>query len=528
MARLGRAIARRSNTQQLPVLDLSGSVTATLILSASSTGTHDSTAAVSAPMVLSASVVAGRVLSGSVTATLILSASAVGSVVHIGTATMRLSASVAGTIHNGVAASSAPLLLTASLDGDRHDTGNVAVTAVLRLLTAPTASSTRSAPTVTAAALRLSATIVAFRITVPVAAVVAKAQITVPYELVAVARIPQTSGPPTLLQIDPIDWTGLSFVDELSRPQQLTAGAKVSTLTEPLLQRLRNLAELATEIWLYRNGKLIFAGPLLGWQVQGEAITLQAQGLLAYLKMMVVQADQVFNNVDQFTIAATLINQWQALDYGNFGIDTSNLPVSGVVRDATYLAKELHNVGQRVEELGKRDNGFDLTIEPATRRLRMAYPIQGQDRSVGEDAVVFDARNVTSPNIICSSAPGDVASEAIGTGTGDTALISTMSNLTRRAQYGRSAVTQTFDGVKEQSTLDAHVQGLLNVRNEALLIPGPDTRVTPDSDLSAYDVGDTVSYQLHSQLGLGGAFRLRRRQVTVSKTGQESVTLAFV
>ncbi len=52
--------------------------------------------------------------------------------------------------------------------------------------------------------------------------------------------------------------------------------------------------------------------------------------------------------------------------------------------------------------------------------------------------------------------------------------------------------------------------------------------VTPDSDLGAYDVGDTVSYQLNVQLGVTGAFRVGRRSVTVSRTGQENVSLQFV
>jgi hypothetical protein len=150
------------------------------------------------------------------------------------------------------------------------------------------------------------------------------------------------------------------------------------------------------------------------------------------------------------------------------------------------------------------------------------------DRSTGEDAIVFDERNVISPNVVCSAAPGDVASEGFGIGTGDTTLYSTESNLALRAQYGRSAVTATFDGVTEQATLDAHVQGLIDARGEALLIPGPDVRVTPDSDIGSYDVGDTVSYTLHSLLSVAGGFRLRKRMVTVSPTGQETVSVGFV
>lgn len=524
---LGLAIMTLSASTAGTVHTSGSARTAPMTLGASTTAVHTSGSARTAAMALAATQTGGKAQAGARTAAMTLAASetALKQANGARTAAMVLSATRAA-LKQAVGARTAAMALAASLSGTIH-TGGSTRTAAMLLSAATTA--TRANGSARTAAMLLSASSTGTRIVVEVTggALTARAQITVPYELVCVQRIPQTSGPPSFEEVDPIDWTGLSYVDELSKPQQLNAGAKISNLTEPVLQRLRNLAELATELWLYRNGKLIFAGPLLGWQIQGESLTFQAQGLLAYLKMMIVTSDEVFAQADQFTIATTLIDQWQALDYGNFGIDTTGVGTSGVLRDATYLQKELHPVGQRVEELGARENGFDVSIDPATRKLQLAYPLQGLDRSTGEDAIVFDARNVTSPNIVCSAAPGDVASEAFGTGTGDSTVYSVESNLVRRAQYGRTAVAATFDGVSEQATLDAHVQGMLNVRNEALLIPGPDVRVTTDSDLSSYDVGDTVSYQLHSQLSVGGAFRLRKRTVTVSNTGQESVSVGF-
>lgn len=353
----------------------------------------------------------------------------------------------------------------------------------------------------------------------------------VQYELVCVARVPQTNTPPLLLEVDPIDWTGLSLTDELSKPQKLDASCQVSKLTEPIIQRLRNLSELATELWLYRNGKQVFAGPLYGWSVSGETLTLNSLGLLSYLRLMVIADDMVFNQVDQNFMVRDMIDQWQELEYGHFGIHTDDIAASGQLRDGTYLQKELHNVGQRVEDLGKRNNGFDITVDPASRKVQLWTPQQGIDRSTGEDAIVFDVRNVTSTNVLCSAAPGDVASEAFGTGSAsgsDSAVYSVRSNLELRAQYGRSAVAATFEGVSEQSTCDDYTQALVDARGVALLIPGPDVRTTTDADPASYDVGDTVAYQLHERLGVGGAFRVRRRTVTVSDVGREKTAVEFV
>lgn len=509
----------------------SGHVTAGLRLSASATSApRHASGAATATVKLVATPVGAKRRTGTVTATVKLVAARVGAkrVPGTRTATVRLLASEAGT-KRVPATRTAVLKLATSLSGRFHVSGS-ARTAVLKLRASPTGTHVTVDLTGRTATIRLRGSGVGKRIVAEVVAPLRPtASLAIAYELVCVGRIPQTSGAPTFLQIDPIDWTGLSYVDELSKPQQLNAGVSISSLTEPVLQRLRDLSDLATELWLYRQGRLVFAGPLLGWQVQGETLTLNASGLLSYLKMMVVDSDQVFSQVDQISIATKLVDQWQSLDYGNFGIDTTGIPPSGVLRDATYLQKELHNVYQRVTELGARENGFDISVDPQSRKLRLTYPLQGVDRSTGEDAIVFDARNVTSPNIICSSAPGDVASESYGTGTssGSDTIYTVESNLELRARYGRSAYAANYDGVSEQSTLDDHAEGALEARSEALLIPGPDTRVTPDADLSQYDVGDTVNYQLHEQLSIQGAFRIRKRTVTVSKTGQETVSLAF-
>lgn len=351
------------------------------------------------------------------------------------------------------------------------------------------------------------------------------------YDLVVVARIQQASGPPTFIEIDPIEWKSLSYSNTLSQPQELTASCLISSVTESVLQRLRRLHELATELWLYRDGELVFAGPLQGWQTSGEDLTIRCKGLLAYLRGMVVNSDLRFKNVDQFTIVKTMVDQWQALEYGHFGIDTSAVGTSGQLRTEDFLKIELHNIGQRVEELGKLANGFDSEIDPASRRLQLWTPRKGVDRSSGEDAIVFDARNITSGDILCSVAGGDLASEAFGTSgsaSGDDAKISTASNTELRARYGRTAVTQTWSDVKDQVTLDLYTQALLEARAEVLMVPGPRCRVTPDADLTDYDVGDNIAYDLASQLGITGAFRIRKQTVTVSSTGQESVNLEFV
>lgn len=352
------------------------------------------------------------------------------------------------------------------------------------------------------------------------------------YELVVVARIPQANGPPHFIEVDPIEWSSLTYTNTLSQPQELEATCQLTSVTEPVLQRLRSPDINATELWLYRNGQVVFAGPLAGWRSSGdETLSISAKGLLAYLRLMMVTADLRFDQVDQFAIVKALVDHWQNQEYGNFGVDTANVALSGVLRDASYLKVEQHNIGQRVEELGRRENGFDVEVDPASRQLQLWYPGKGIDRSTGEDAIVIDERNITSSDVVCSVAIGDLASEAYGSGSsagGDSTLWSEKANLELRSKYGRSAVAASWSDVSRQETLDDHTLGLLNARGAALIVPGPKTRVTPDADLADYSEGDTINYTLSGALGVTGAYRIRRQRIAVSSTGQESVDLEFV
>lgn len=510
-------------------------VTAPLRLIAASTASRVTTGVVvTANVALLASSVTTGLHSRAVSATpLRLTATRIGSKTAIKNVNLnvKLLASVGNIMHAGITDDIGYLILSASVSGRFRTNPDVPVGFNLSLLATPETSSAHNNQDVDAN-LTLHFTVFVQRIISEIAsAILPRADNTTKYELVCVARIPQTSGAPAFLIIDPIDWTGITHTEELSAASTLSTTAKISNLTEPVLQRLRKMAELPSEMWLYRNGKQVFSGPLLGWNVNGESLTLQSQDLMAYTRMMYITQDLKYTNIEQFDIVAGLINQWQDLDYGNFGIDTTGIAASGIPRTITYAYKELHNVAQRIDDLTKMTDGFDIGIDPASRKLELYHPYRGVDRSTGEDAIVFDSRNVTSTDIVSSAAPGDLASEGLGTGTAsgaDVPFVSSASNLELRARYGRTGFTGTFDQVTDQASLESYVQAMIDARGATLMIPGPNARVTVDSDVSAYDVGDTVDYQLHSELSVSGAFRIRKRVITVADTGTESVSVEFV
>ena len=369
-------------------------------------------------------------------------------------------------------------------------------------------------------------------VTVALAAVVGTRRRAVPvYELLMMGRLPRQAGPPTFLLADPIDWSTLSWTTTLSKPQSLSVSCSIANLTDPVKQRLQAPHLLPTELWLQRNGKTVFAGPLLGGTEDSDQLNLEAGGLLTYLQWMFVETDLRFDQADQFTIARTLVDRWQATEYGHFGINTADVGASGVLRDVVYERAEIHQVSRRIEEMGTAALGFDAEVDPGSRNLQLWSPTQGIDRSTGPDAVVFDGRSIEGLGGMFSITPNDVASDAIGTGTapgGDGAFWSQQSDPDLRAVFGRTGVASSFPDAANQAALDDFVKGLRDARGEPLRAPGRQVRVTPDTDLNSYDVGDTVSYQLSGVLGIGGAYRIRSRRVSVRESGQETVSLEFV
>lgn len=354
---------------------------------------------------------------------------------------------------------------------------------------------------------------------------------TATYELICVARIPASSGAPSFLEVERVEWRTLSWSSALSAAQTLTATCPIAAMPEVVLQRLRTPDRLATEFWLQRDGRQVFAGPFATWRRQGENLQIDALGVLAYAQLMFVTSDLRFDQVDQHAIAAALVDHWQnGQPFGHFGIDTTGITPSGVLRDRSYVAVEGHQISRRLQELGAVEGGFDSDVDPTTRRLELWTPTKGIDRSSGSDAIVLDERNIADPNVMLSVAPQDLASLAFGTSTSsgsDTTLWSGAVNEELRAAYGAAAVMSSWSDISEQATLDAHVDALLNARDQALLVPGPKTRVTADADIASYDVGDTVAF-IDTVLGASGAFRIRKRTVDVDESGQETATLEFV
>src|SRR5690606_24819579 len=235
------------------------------------------------------------------------------------------------------------------------------------------------------------------------------------------------------------------------------------------------------------------------------------------LRFAYASTDLDYRNVDQHTIAADLIDQWQALDWGHMGIDTSGVVPSGQTRTRFYPRGD--NVFQRLVELGEVRGGFDWWIDSA-RALQLAGQ-KGDDRT---GQVTLDRRNVTSPNLHVSLAAGSIASVALALNTDDeNPLAAEEENPDLLASAGRLGWVESFDGVTEQGTLDDYAERLLGDRDGPLVGAQPEAIPVAGADAMSFEAGDRVEMAFDPGVGL---VVVRRRVLakrgTVSEDGNET------
>lgn len=352
------------------------------------------------------------------------------------------------------------------------------------------------------------------------------------FEVVLVARVPQSATSPTLTVINRLVVDNFSYVEELNRPGSATLSCPIRSMTSDVTARLVDLAATPNEVWIYTDSTLAWAGEIQTLAIQGQSVQLNCIGLLGYTFRMGVTADLVYAATDQFTIAKGMVDQFQALTYGNYGIDTSTVGTSGVVRDRTYLRNELHNIGQRLSELGAVLDGFDIKVDSLTRKLVLTYPVSGSDLSA---SIFFDDRNIDSASIAVSVAPGDLVSDISATGTSATSvgvnsvLYSSRTTSAVQSNYGRSWVGQNFSGISVQATLDGAGDAYLSPRAHQLFQPGVTIVPRVGIDVGSFHAGDTVSYSYDAGLGLQtSTLRVGKLTVTVDSAGKQRLGVEFI
>lgn len=352
------------------------------------------------------------------------------------------------------------------------------------------------------------------------------------YEVALVARVPAAVGPPALTEVGRLVTSQLTYVNELNRPGTAVLGCPLRSLTDASTARLARLDLFPSEVWIHRGTERVWAGEVQTAAVRDQGVELNCSGLLGYTSRMGVTSSLTYEGVDQFTIARGLVDHWQDLAHGHYGIVTSGVGTSGVTRTRQYLRDELHNIGTRIVELAEVIDGFDLRVSPTTRALILSYPQRGTDLS---GSVFFDTRNISSAAVMLSVAPEDLVTDLSATGTrqgidgAGTVTYAARQNATLRATYGRSWAGQNFSNVTVTETVQGHGDAYLGARGGVMFQPGVTIVPRVGADVGDFGPGDTVSYAYDAGLGLqAGAYRVSKVTTSVASSGEERMGVEFV
>lgn len=337
---------------------------------------------------------------------------------------------------------------------------------------------------------------------------------------------PQEAAPPVFAAVEDLDFSSLVVVDELG-VGSCDVTLPVDAVREDSTRgRLLDVWRSPCELWVWRDSAQVFAGKVVAVRVDGRQLTVTARGLLVYLAGMASDVDQVFREDDQATIVKTLVDYYQALEFGHFGLDTTDLTPTGVSRDLTLLGVAPVTFDRVFSEMGGRSEGFDLWADPATRRLYTRSPWRGSDLS---GSVIVDDRQVVSSSWQASCAPGQVASDIItaSSSPGGGTLIGRAADTDLRAQAGRWTASQNFYDITRQETIDAHAAQL--VRDLGRQVISTSSQLIPvDLTFGQVGAGDTITFDHDFGLGFtSAARRLAQVAVTVNSAG-ERVAVEFV
>jgi microcystin-dependent protein len=148
------------------------------------------------------------------------------------------------------------------------------------------------------------------------------------------------------------------------------------------------LSELATDVFVLRDGQAIFRGRVGNSADTIDAnvhtVTFSATDYRGMLDRRIIWSDSPlsYRHVDQGQIAWRMINDTQNHRGGNLGIVQGTGTVTGIYRDRDYVPGK--KIGEALTQLGDVINGFDWEID-AHLRFNVFYPYRG--RKTGIDLV---------------------------------------------------------------------------------------------------------------------------------------------
>jgi len=335
--------------------------------------------------------------------------------------------------------------------------------------------------------------------------------------------------------------TGVNFTQQLNSIGTFTGHLLLSGINSAALNVPNATIPARTAIYVDRDGVLVWGGIIWNrtFSSKDQSLTITAREFESYFEKRVITTTNVFTNVDQLTIAQTLITQAQAVSSGNIGV-TVGTETSGVLVSKTYYSYELKNVFSAIQDLSKSNAGFDFNIQVSydsnsnpTKTLHLGYPRYG---------IAYSATSTTVPvlelpgNMVAYeyAEDGTLAANyvyAVGAGSNEGKLIATAVDGTKiAAGWPVIEVMQNYSDQTDGVLLGNLASGAVSAISYPPVILKAVIPTFVDPIFGSYNVGDDVRVRITDDrfpAGLDTYYRLTAYNVQVGEDGPEEVTLTL-
>lgn len=278
-----------------------------------------------------------------------------------------------------------------------------------------------------------------------------------------------------------------------------------------------DVAELATDLFAWRNGTRLFRGRIgrTSDQLGRDDYQLQVDAgcYRAVLGRRIIMSDLDFTAEDQFDAAWAIVAHIQSQSGGNYGITRGSTATSGTNRTLTIPAGK--NAAEALDELAKLDGGFDWWIDP-NMVFHVGHRGQVKDFVLDYGGTVSEVDRSIDPSRFANAIRA----------TGDDSLTPETPVAGSFDPTGRFDLQQGFTDIGSQSALSSAASGLLAETNA---IPASYTVTLELGKWNGPDdlwVGDTCGLSVkRGRLDIDVVARVHEIKVDVGDSGEETVTV---
>jgi hypothetical protein len=340
--------------------------------------------------------------------------------------------------------------------------------------------------------------------------------------------------------------TGVAFTQQLNQPGTFSGHLMLSGVNTDQFNVDASTIPGKCGLYVDRDGILVWGGVIWGRQYnsQDQALSIQAREWISYFERRRITQTVDFDAVDQLVVAKTLIEDAQAVPYGDIGVgyNSEGETTSGILVDRVYYSYELKNVFQAIQDLSRQSDGFDFHIDISydaitdlpRKDFNTYYPRSGLVYTAGDPACpVFE---FPAGNIVEYEYPEDGSTTAntiyaIGAGSNEGKLISSASHPTILTEGWAVLEDQVnYSDVTDPTVLANLAMGAVN----AFATPPITMKVVVpafvDPVYGTYEVGDDARIMITDDRfpnGLDAIYRIVGSSVEPGENGPERVTLSL-